>query len=246
MTKLDDGTAARAASATGTAGAAVSAGKSVKEGTSGAAGDTSVVVSGAGDTGATGATGTANATTPIGSAAVTGAALTTGTTYDTSTTGDTGAAADAVTAYTTGAVGAKDKDKNQETKANIVLPPPTSTLAKEIPKNPLEEKCGIADHIHTLFLQYSQYLTQLDDTYNKPVVGIINMPKSSTIRFLHSFGSGKNPIGGSSPIAGKILSLVSNSYSKNPPQDMVLLREIFHKTSIRLPTQEAFDIKIIN
>ena len=77
-------------------------------------------------------------------------------------------------------------------------------------------------------------------------MGIINIPKSSTIRVLHSFGVGTNPIGGSSPISGKILSIVGDGFSANPPQAMVLPREVFQKTSIRVPDQDAFEHKLNN
>ena len=77
-------------------------------------------------------------------------------------------------------------------------------------------------------------------------MGIINIPKSSTIRVLHSFGVGTNPIGGSSPIAGKILSLLGDGCSVNPPQATVLQREVFHNTSNRVPDQDAFEHNINN
>ena len=49
-----------------------------------------------------------------------------------------------------------------------------------------------------------------------------------------------------SPIAGKILSLAGNVSSANPPQSMVLPREVFHKTSIWVPNQDSFEHNITN
>ena len=77
-------------------------------------------------------------------------------------------------------------------------------------------------------------------------MGVINIPKTSTIRVLHYFGVGTNPIGGSSPITKKILSLVGNVSSDNPHQAMVLPREVFRKNSIRVPHQNDFEPKLIH
>ena len=91
-------------------------------------------------------------------------------------------------------------------------------------KNPTHEQSRLSSQLHAFLPQDSPDLTQLNDAENKPVVGIINIPKSSTIRVLHSFGVGTNPIGGSSSIAGNILYLVGNGFSANPSQGIVLLR----------------------
>ena len=40
-------------------------------------------------------------------------------------------------------------------------------------------------------------------------------------------------------------NLAVDGSSNNPPQTMVLPREVFHKTYIWVPIQEAFDLKII-
>ena len=66
------------------------------------------------------------------------------------------------------------------------------------------------------------------------------------IRVLHSFGIMDNSIGESSPIAFKILSLAVNGYSTKTPKAMVIPREVFHKTLIRVPYQDTFGHKIIN
>ena len=44
---------------------------------------------------------------------------------------------------------------------------------------------------------------------------------------------------------GKIFYLADYGSPKNPLQAVVLPREFFHKKSIQVPTQEAFDRKII-
>ena len=119
-------------------------------------------------------------------------------------------------------------------------------MAKELDKTPTHDHFRIAAHLQAFLLHDSPDLTQINDAENKPVVGIINIPKSSTIQVLHSFGVGINPIGGSSPIAGKILSLVGDGSSANPPQAIVFPREVFHKTSIRVPDQDYFEHKINN
>ena len=101
------------------------------------------------------------------------------------------------TARTTGtAIQEEDPD---ETQASISLPAPKANLAKDLNKTPLYEQRRLAAQLHAFLLQESPDLTQLNDAENKPVMGITNIPKSSTIRVLHSFGVGANPIGGSSP-----------------------------------------------
>ena len=125
------------------------------------------------------------------------------------------------TACTTGIESQGDPDK---THAIISLPAPKANLAKEFKKTPTHKQRRLADHIHAFLLQDSPDQTQINDAENKAVVGIINIPKSSTIWVLHSFVVGTNPIGGSSPISGNILSLVGDVSSAKPPQDMVLPR----------------------
>ena len=141
---------------------------------------------------------------------------------------------------------ASQDNKTDETQESISLPAPNSNLAKELHNTPTHNQLRLASQIHAFLLQDSPDLTQLDDAENKPIVEIINIPKSSTIRVLHSFGVGTNPIGGSSPISGKIISLVVDGSYANPPQAMVLLSEVFHKTSIWVPDQDAFEHKLKN
>ena len=217
---------------------------------------------GAGGTGTAGATDTANSAASMVSAATTGAAaaagatLATGAASATATPGVTGATsttcaivvvANTVTpnapgTVNTNAVSAAD----QETQSNIILSSPTSTLDKDFHKTLLNEQLRLEAQLHTFLLQDSPDLEKLNDTDNNPVLGIINIPKSSTIRVIRFFGVVTNPIGVSSPISGKILSIASDGSSKNLPHIMVLQRGVFHKTSIWVPTQEAFDFKIIN
>ena len=89
------------------------------------------------------------------------------------------------TAHTTGTASQEDPD---ETQASIILPAPNANLDKDINKTPTHEKSRLAYHIHAFLLQDSPDLTQTNDAENKPVVGTINTPKSSTIRVLHYFG----------------------------------------------------------
>ena len=77
-------------------------------------------------------------------------------------------------------------------------------------------------------------------------MGIINIPKSSTIRVLHSFGVETNPIGGSSPINVNTFSLAGYDSYTNPPQSMVLPRDFFHKTSIWVPDKYSFERRLIH
>ena len=77
-------------------------------------------------------------------------------------------------------------------------------------------------------------------------MGIINTPKSITIRVLHSFGVGTNFIGGYYTISVKRISLAGNVSSAKPPQAMVLPRKVFHKTYIRVSNQDDFERKLIN
>ena len=174
--------------------------------TANADGTTGVGNAGAGGAGIDGATGTSTAPTAMVATTTAGTALTTGTTIHT--------------------------DKTDRTQAAINLPLPTANLAKELDKTPIHEQRRLAAQLHAFLLQDSPDLTQLNDAENKPVEGIINIRKSSTIRVLHSFGVGTNPIGGSSTIAGKIISLAGDGSSANPPQAMVFPKEVFHKTSI--------------
>ena len=92
-------------------------------------------------------------------------------------------------------------------------------------KNPTHEQIRLSSQIHAFLPQDSPDLTQLNYAENKPVVGIINIPKSSTIRVLHSFRVWTNPVGRSSNISGKTLSLVAYGSSVNPIQAMVPPRE---------------------
>ena len=252
MASLNDGLTADTASATGAVGGA---------GTTDSA--TGVMGAGTGSTGAAGATSTANA------AATMGATADSGTNLPANATGTAGAGTDtvvvrtgagssgapgntvtstamaaifwttnAVTARTTGTASQEDLD---ETQASISLYAPKANLAKELYNTPTQEHLLLAAQIHSLLLQDSPDRTQLNGAENKPVVGIINIPKSSMIRVLHSFGVGTKPIGVSYPIYGKILSLVGNLLSTNPPQAMLLPREVFHKTSTRVPDQYALN-----
>ena len=103
-----------------------------------------------------------------------------------------------------------------------------ATLAKDIQKTLLGDQNRLSAQIHTFLLQDSLDIIKINNSDKNPVVGIINIPKSSTIRVLHYFGVGTNPIGGSSPISGNIIFLVGNGSSENPPQAMVLPREVLH------------------
>ena len=141
-------------------------------------------------------------------------------------------------ARTTGTA-SQEEDPNK-TQASIRLPVPKANMSKEIRNNLLYDQRRLAAHIHAFLLQDSPDITQINDAEHNPVVGIINIPKSSMIRFLHSFGVGSKPIWGYPPIAGKIQSLVGDGSSDNPPQAMVLPREVFHKNSIQVPDQYAF------
>ena len=143
-------------------------------GAAGASGAAGVASSGAGDAGTARTTDTVKYASAMSAAAATGAALTTGTTSTPGATGatgkkcDTSSVANSVTANTTGvsntnAAGAKDKDKNQETQANIILPYPTATLAKELYMTFLENQSRLAYHICKFSLQDSPDLTQLND-----------------------------------------------------------------------------------
>ena len=125
------------------------------------------------------------------------------------------------TACTTGKASQEYPEENQ---ASISLTTPKANLAKDIDKNPTQNQRRILAHLHIFLLQDSTDLTQLNDAKNMPFTGIINIPKSSTIRVVHSFGVETNPIGGSFPIAGKILSLVVDGSSYNPPHSMVFPR----------------------
>ena len=98
----------------------------------------------------------------------------------------------AVTFRTTGTASQEDRDEKQ---ASIILPSPKANLSKELYNNPTDEQRGLAAQFHDFFLQDSPDLTHLNDAGKRPVVGIINIPKSITIRVLHSFGVGTNPIG---------------------------------------------------
>ena len=99
---------------------------------------------------------------------------------------------DSGTSRTTGT--ANQEEDPDETQAIIILTAPKENLAKELEKTPLYEQILLAAQIYALLLQESPDITHLNDAENKPSVGIINIPKSSTIRVLHSFGVGTNPI----------------------------------------------------
>ena len=226
MASLNDGPASGTAGATGRA--------------------TGVAGSGSGCTGAASAKAAANAAAAMGATADSGAALPadatgsagaagTGTytvftstgagskgapraTYKSTSTAAMVRTTNTGTARTTGTASQENPDKIQ---ASISLPSPKANLAKDINKTPTHDQFCLVAQLCAFLIHDSPDLTQLNDAEKNPVVGIINIPKSSTIRVLHSFGVGTNPIGGYSPIAGKILSLLVDDSSANPPQDMV-------------------------
>ena len=211
-------------------------------GTSGVTGSaTGVAGTGAGSTGATGATATGNDVADSGAALLadtTGTANTgTSTVVASTSAGRTGAAgatgrstatSDMVITTVNGialATGtAIQADKIDETQERISLPPTKANLAKELHNNQTNEHHLLTAQIHTFLLQESPNLTQLNDAENNPVVGTLNIPKSIMIRVLHYFGAGTNPIGVSSLISVKILSLVGNGSSTKPTQSMVFPR----------------------
>ena len=114
------------------------------------------------------------------------------------------------TARTTGTASQEDPD---ETQASISLPAPKANLSKELCKTPTHEQRRQAAQLHAFLFQDSPYTNQLNDAENNPLVGIINIPKSSTARFLHYFGVGTNPIGGSPHFTGNTLYLVGDGSS---------------------------------
>ena len=169
---------------------------------------TVVVSTRSGSTGATRATGRSTATSAMVVTTISGTSLTTGTKIQ--------------------------ADKTDGTQVSISLPLPKANLAKYIHKTPTYDQRSLGAQLHTFLLQDSPDLTQSNNDENKPVMGIINIPKSSTIRVLHSFGFGTNLIKGSSTISGNIYFTGDGLFDK-PPHAMVLPREVFHKTSIRVP-----------
>ena len=186
------------------------------DGATGAAGSTNGATS-ASDTGA-GGTDTSNSAAAMGTEDDAGVALKTGADGATGTSTATAAMVATTTASTALTKGTSShKDKTNKTQETITLPSPTDKLAKELKNTPIDEQRRLAAQLQSSLPQDSPHLTQLNDDKNKPAVGIINIPKSSTIRFLHSFGVGTNPIGVSSPISGNILSLAGNGSSDNPP-----------------------------
>ena len=187
---------------------------------------------------AVGATVTANAVATMGAVEDAGVALAVVVTGVCGATGDvsTGAGgagtstataamvttADAGADLTTGTV--NHEEKTNKTQATISLPSPTGNLAKELHKTPIDNQRLLSVQIHTFLLQESPDLTQINDAENSPVVGIINIPKSSTIWVLHSFGVSNNPIGVSSSVSGNILSISGDGSSSKPSQSIVLPR----------------------
>ena len=239
MASLDDGLRAGTAGVSGATGSATGitvagSGRKTNAATTGTVNAAAAIFATA-DAGtafpadATGAAGAAStvtdtvvASTRVGISGSPGAI---GTSTDTATivrTTNTGTARTTVTA--------SEEGYPDKTQASISLPAPKANLAKDLDKTPLYKQRRLVALLHAFLLQYSLDLTKLNDAENKPVVEIINIPKSSTIQVLHSFGVRTNPIGGSYLIAGKIISLVGNGSSTNPPQAMVLPWEVFNKT----------------
>ena len=231
MASLDDGPMKGTASATGAVGAAIAA--------SATGFATGVTGAGAGSTGAAGAIATSNAANAMGATFDDGAALLAdndgvagaGTATVLASTGACSACAPGYTGTstataamvgttnsgTTRTTGTAIKEDPDDTLASISLPTPKGKMTKELYKNPNHYQLRLASQLHTFLLQDSTNLTQLNDVEKKLVVGIINIPKSSTIRVLHSFGVGTNPIGGSFTIVINIISLVGDGSSANPP-----------------------------
>ena len=82
-------------------------------------------------------------------------------------------------ALTTGS--ASHEDKTNKTQATIILNLPTAKLDKELQTTPIKDQIRLVAQLHTFLLQDSTNLTQINGAENKPVMGIINIPKSSTI-----------------------------------------------------------------
>ena len=160
---------------------------------------TGVTGEGADRTGAAGATFTANGAADMVAVADTGAALPddvagaagAGTATVVMSTGagragepratGTSEATDAMVGTTnsgtTCTTGTSIQEDPDETQASIGLPEPKANLKKDLYKTPTHEQCRLAAHIHASLLQGSLALTQINDGENKPVAGIINIPK---------------------------------------------------------------------
>ena len=231
--------------------------------------NTNVVGAGSGSTGAIGTTATANAAAAMGATVDAGAALPEDATGPTGTGTSTVIARNGVvsagsprvteTSKSTAAMVEKTNvitdlntgitsqaNKKDKTQATISLPEPKASLAKELYKTPTHQQRCLAAQLQKLLLQDSPDLTKLNGAGKKPVVGIINIPKSSTTRVLQSFVIGTNPIVGSYPITSKILSIAGYGSYANPTQAKVIPMKAFHKTSIWVPHQDDFEQNITN
>ena len=231
--------------------------------TAGASGATSgatcVLGPGVGSTGAA-SRATANVAAAMGSAADTSVTITSDAAGATGVTNTrAGAAGDTCTSITTVAMvstiasGAtlttgtsSHEDKTNKTQATIRLPSPKANPNKDLHKTPINNQRRLMAHFHIFLLHDSPNITHINDAENRPVVGIINIPKSSTIWVLRSFGVRTNLTGGYSPTYGKIIYFTGHGSSTNPTQAMVLPREVLHKTPIRVPNQDNFERKLIN
>ena len=173
----------------------------------------------AGSTGAVGATATANAAAAMGATSDAGTALSadaasaactgTATVFASNGACSVGALGATCTLTSTAAMfgmsnavtacvpGTESQEYPDKTQASTSLPAPKANLTKDLYKTPTHEQCQLTAQIHAFLFHDPPDLTHLNDSENKPDVGIINTPKSSTIQVLHSFGVGTNPIGGS-------------------------------------------------
>ena len=156
MESFNDGLMTSASGATGATGTETNVAASIAGAAGTGTGTVTVIMS----TG-TGSTGTARAI---------GRPISTDTMVVTTTTG---------TVLTTGTV--FQIDKTGETQSSISLPLPKANLAKEIHQTPIHNQSRLAAHLHDFLLQDSPDLTQINDAENKPVMGIINIPKLITI-----------------------------------------------------------------
>ena len=199
MALLNDGLTAGTAGATGAANATRATGSSTSVATG-------VMGAGAGSTGASGATANTGPALPEDATGATGAPGS-GTTTVVASTGEgiedapgatgtstaTVAMVGTTTAGTARTTGKSRQEYPDETQEIISLPALKANLYKELYKTPTYEQRRLAAQSHALLLQDSPVIIQLNDAENNLFVGIINIPKSSTIRVLHSFEVRTNP-----------------------------------------------------
>ena len=138
-----------------------------------------------------------------------------------------------------------DTGEVQEVTAVTILPEPRAAIAREFHKLSLVEQRSLAAKLHAFLTTENTDLSKLNAPENKPTTCLINIPKSNSVRVIHSIGFGTSPIGGSSPVENRILAMSLDGEASRPPQVIVLPRRMTDVREVKTPGTQDFENKFL-